>query len=358
MRGLQGLCDHLPEFVRVPRRLQILEVEGLPQFVRAGVQGAPGAGDPGLGDGHPGRGVRVEDLAPVAVDLVHLVAVVERVRAGRELAEGVLTAPLGRAQVPQRLAEILGEGVRDVDPESVHAPVGPEPQGGAVVVADVLVPPVEVGLLGGEEVQVPLPVRHPLPGAAAEHGLPVGGRQLAPLAPAVPEDVAVAGGRTRTRAQRLLEPDVLVGGVVGDDVDDHLQPEPVRLADHRVEVVEGAQARIDVPRVGDVVAAVGELGGVERAQPQGVDAQRGEVGEAPGDAAQVPQSVTVGVGEAARVHLVDDGLPPPVGVPGGEVGRGVGHGVRGPGVGRGGAIGHAVSSGCVRVPAENLSTPP
>ncbi len=277
---------------------------------------------------------------------MHLVAVVEGVRAGREVREGGLAARRVVAEVAQRLLEVLGEGVRHVDAEAVHAPVGPEAQGAAEVLADVLVVPVEVGLLGREQVQVPLPVGHPLPGAAAEDGLPVGGRQLAVLTPAVPEDVPVAGRGAGSGAQRLLEPDVLVGGVVRDDVDDHLQTQPVGLADQRVEVVEGAEARVDVTRVGDVVAAVGQLGRVEGAQPQGVHAQRREVRQAAGDAAQVTEAVTVGVGEAAGVDLVDDGLPPPVGVTGGEVGRGVGGGVRRPGSG---AVGRSVTRGLLWV---------
>ena len=48
-------------------------------------------------------------------------------------------------------------------------------------------------------------------------------------------------------------------------------PARVQRRDHLVEVVERAQARVDVAVVGDVVAAVGERGGIERAQPDRVD---------------------------------------------------------------------------------------
>lgn len=183
--------------------------------------------------------------------------------------------------------------------------------------------------------QVPLTVRrlavrrlvagHPLPCAAAEHGLPVGGREFAVCAPAVAEDIAVAGRGAGRRAQRLLEPHVPPGGVVGDDVHHDLEGEAVCLGDHGVEVVEGAQAGVDVTVVGDVVAAVGEFGGVERAEPEGVHAQCAQMRQTPGDALQVTQSVAVGVGEAARVHLVEDRLAPPVGVPGGKVQSRFGH---------------------------------
>ncbi len=316
----QRTGDDLAQLGGVPPGLEVLEVEGLAQFVRTGVQHAPGARDPCLGDRGAGRGVGVEDLAPVAVDLVDVVAVVEGVGARREPGQGRLAAQFGGAQVAQRLGQVLDQRVRDVDAEAVDAPVAPEPQRRAEVGADLFVLPVEVGLLGCEQVQVPLSVGHPLPGAAAEDGLPVGGRQFPVLAPAVPEDVAVAGRGTRARPQCLAEPRVAVRGVVGHQVDDHLQAQPVGLGGHRVEVVQRAQPRVDVAVVVDVVAAVGEFGGVEGAQPQGIDAERGQVGQALGDAPQVSEPVAVGVGEAAGIDLVDDGLPPPVGVLGRQVG--------------------------------------
>ena len=82
---------------------------------------------------------------------MHLVAVVQRV--GAVDAEAVLE----RRLAAQRLGQVLGQGVRDVDPVAVDAAVGPEPQGGLEVVADLAVVPVEVGLLGREQVAVPLP---------------------------------------------------------------------------------------------------------------------------------------------------------------------------------------------------------
>ena len=53
----------------------------------------------------------------------------------------------------------LDHAVGHVDAEAVDAQVQPEPQDRAELVADRRVVPVEVGLLGGEQVQVPLAVR-------------------------------------------------------------------------------------------------------------------------------------------------------------------------------------------------------
>ena len=354
----------------VPAGLEVLEVEGLAEFVGAGVQRAAGARHPGLGDRHTGRAVGVEDPAPVAVDLVDLVAVEEGVGAGRHrgrarprsLSSG---APRSRSGSPRSLARAWATSTRKPStPRSDQKRRVVRKSARTSSFAQF-----EVGLLGGEQVQVPLAVRHPLPGAAAEDGLPVGGREFAVCAAAVAEDVAVAGRRAGAGGERLLEPDVLVGGVVGDEVDDHLQAEAVGLGGQGVEVVEGAQAGVDVPVVGDVVAAVGEFGGVEGAQPQGVHAQRGEVVRRRVMPSQVAEAVAVGVGEAAGVDLVDDGLPPPVGVPGGEVGgrggvvRGKGRSGRDSGRSRGGLphgdrdVGQRQSGFCPALSGKRTRTP-
>jgi hypothetical protein len=49
--------------------------------------------------------------------------------------------------------------VRDVDAEAVDAPVEPEPHDVLELRVDLGVPPVQVGLLGSEQVEAPLPVR-------------------------------------------------------------------------------------------------------------------------------------------------------------------------------------------------------
>ena len=60
------------------------------------------------------------------------------------------------------------------------------------------------------------------------------------LAAAVAEDVAVARRGARLGGEGLLEEHVLVSGVVGHDVHDHLDAGLVRGLGHRVEVFHGA----------------------------------------------------------------------------------------------------------------------
>src|SRR5262249_30580977 len=85
------------------------------------------------------------------------------------------------------------------------------------------------------------------------------------------------------------------------------------------EIGERAELRVDVTVVVHVVAAVRERGRVERAEPDRVDAERGQVRHPGDDSLEVAEAVTVGVGEAAGVYLVNHRLPPPVGAGGGPV---------------------------------------
>lgn len=125
-------------------------------------------------------------------------------------------------------------------------------------------------------------------------------------------------GRCTGRAQgsrgRPPAPDgtrVQVGAVVGHDVHHHFDVCRMRGGGQPVEVVHRAELRIHVTVVGHVVAAVREFARVEGRQPDRVDAQLPQIGDPPGDAIDVAQTGAGGVLEAARVDLVDHGLPPP-----------------------------------------------
>ncbi|GAV95278.1 hypothetical protein ADENT20671_2062 [Actinomyces denticolens] len=230
------------------------------------------------------------------------------------------------------LGQVLGQAGGDVDAEAGDAAVGPEAQGGQEVCAHLGLVPVEVGLLGGEHVEVPLvgagsggagegtavrpDVLDALPRGAAEHGHPVVGGLGAALPGAGAHVVEGAFGGVGASGEGGAEPGVAVGGVVGDDVDDDADAVGGEGGDHAVEVLQGADLGGDVAVIVDVVAAVGQGGGVEGGQPDGVDAEGGEVGGAVGDTSEVPDAVAVGVGEGAGVDLVDDGVAPPVGVRG------------------------------------------
>ena len=136
---------------------------------------------PGLRDGHPvGTGL-VEDLVPRAVDVVDLGLVPHRLVGDRALDHLVGAARGLAAGLDDLVAQrrLLEEAVGHVDPEAVDAAVEPEAQHVLEHRRDLGVAPVEVGLAGVEEVEVPLAVLDLGPRGAAEDGLPVvGGRAV------------------------------------------------------------------------------------------------------------------------------------------------------------------------------------
>ena len=108
-------------------------------------------------------------------------------------------------------------------------------------------------------------------------------------------------------AARLDEPRMLVGGVVDDEVHDQPDAALVQRGHQLVELRERAEQRVDVLVVADVVAVVVHRRAVDRREPDDVDTEPGEVVDVGEDPAEIADPVAVGVGEAARVDLVDDG---------------------------------------------------
>ncbi len=197
-----------------------------------------------------------------------------------------------RVHLAVRQCGILGDQIDHVHAEPVDSAVQPPVHHRVDRRPDVRVLPVEVGLLAREQVQVVL----------VGGGVELPGRPGEPRAPVVglgapPVPVALRVGATRARGG---EPGVLVGGVVDHEVEDQLDPARVGAGQQRVEVGEGAERRIDVAVVGDVVAGVVLRRRIDGGEPDHVNAEGGDVVEPRRDAGQVADAVPVGVGEAAR----------------------------------------------------------
>ena len=83
------------------------------------------------------------------------------------------------------------------------------------------------------------------------------------------------------------------------------------LGQQGVEVLERAEDGVDVAVVGDVVAEVRHGRAEEGRDPDGIDAEPGQIRKVRPDAVEVTDAVAVGVGEGPRVDLVEDGVLPP-----------------------------------------------
>ncbi|MET4796433.1 hypothetical protein ABIF64_008611 [Bradyrhizobium japonicum] len=80
----------------------------------------------------------------------------------------------------------------------------------------------------------------------------------------VAPDIPVAGARARMAAARALEPFVLVGGVIDDELGDDAQAALLRFLDEALEVLHRPEIGIDRAVVGDVVAVVAPGRWIER----------------------------------------------------------------------------------------------
>jgi hypothetical protein len=262
----------------VPRGLERREVERQVELLAGAVVGGHLAGGQqvDLAEEDPVALVVVDDLPQAADDLVVLRGVVD---------VGVRRRGAGRVVGQARL---LAQALDHVDPEPVDAPVEPEPHDVVHRGLDLGVVPVQVGLLGEEQVEVPLLGGIvPRPGRAEGELRDPVVRWL--VGGAVAPDVPVTLGVVAARAG-LLEPGVLVGRVVGDEVDQQLHAPVVAGPQQAVEVVERPEHRVDVAVVGHVVAEVGHRGPVEGGEPEGVDAEPLQVIEALLDAGQVARA--------------------------------------------------------------------
>src|SRR5262245_56712768 len=140
----------MTQLAGVPTRLQEIEVECLVEFVLAYISGQPlWVPYPCLGNRDALAAIAIENLPPLAVDLVH--AVMVEVGTGRNR---VTVGPFQPPDIPEQ--RILHQSMRHVHPEPVHAAIEPEPQDRLELGCDVGVLPVQVRLFGGEQMEVPL----------------------------------------------------------------------------------------------------------------------------------------------------------------------------------------------------------
>src|SRR5918994_6251805 len=100
----------------------------------------------------------------------------------------------------------------------------------------------------------------PIVGAGDRVPAPVGGLEIAeddagPLVALwrVTPNVVVTLGAAGPRVPRALEPGVLIGGVVEDQLGDHPQPPSVRFLEEVLEVTQRSVRGMDIRVVGDIV---------------------------------------------------------------------------------------------------------
>ena len=99
--------------------------------------------------------------------------------------------------------------------------------------------------------------------------------------------------------------------VIWHIVEDNLQASLVGFPKQSLELIHGAEHRVDVAVVCNVVAEIGHGRRIDRRQPDGIDAKAGEMVDPCGDSVQVSDAVAAGILEGTGIDLVDDPALPP-----------------------------------------------
>ncbi len=198
--------------------------------------------------------------------------------------------------------------VRDcVHAEAVDAHVQPEPHDVDDFLDNARVVEVQVGLVRKEAVPVIL-VCNGIPGPVGffrvgkdDAGI---GVQLVRVGP----HVKVTLGRARGREPSRLEPGVLIGGVVDNQLHHDLHIALVGGVQEQLEVVDRAVTGVDRKVIGDVVAVIAQGRRKKRQEPEAGNAQILQVVELGQKAGKVADAVVVGVGKSTHVELVNNGV--------------------------------------------------
>ncbi|CAM5693532.1 hypothetical protein SGLAM104S_08783 [Streptomyces glaucescens] len=292
---------------------------GLGQDLRDGVAGFAADGHEDAGHDREVEGhVALVAAAGVVAEVVdHVLRPLVRLREEdrvRVVGVDLLAHPLQelvRRRKVFAVGALLGVEVgHGVQPEAVDAQVEPEPQRGDDLLLHRRVLVVEVRLVREEPVEEVL-LAHRVEGPVGDLRVDEDDPRVLVLLVVVGPHVVVAVGAVGVLAG-LLEPRVLVAGVVHDEVDDDPHAPLVGGVDELHEVGEVAELRQHRRVVGDVVPAVPERRLEERRQPQAVDAEPLQIVELGGQALEVADAVAVAVLEGTDEDLVEDGTLEPL----------------------------------------------
>ena len=259
----------------------------------------------GLFQGHTGGLADGHDIKFGQNLLVHLLQVLVDVGSvGRAAAVAVQLIHERRVGKAGR----LGDQADDVHSKAVDALLAPAGHHVEHILTHSRIVPVEVGLLGGEEVQI-VHIRRliVLPGGAGEPGAPVIGLfAVLSLSP----EVVIPLGIVLTAAA-LQKPLVLVGRVVDNEVHHDFDPARMRLCQHPVKILHGAELVHDILVIADIVAVVvvGRL--VDGGEPDNVNAKLLQIVQFGRDSVKITDSIAVTVRVAAGIDLINNTFFPP-----------------------------------------------
>ena len=85
----------------------------------------------------------------------------------------------------------------------------------------------------------------------------------------------------------------------------------MRFRQERIKISHCTEDRIDLRVVRRVIAKIGHRRGIDRRQPDGVNAEPSQVGQPPFDSGGIANTVSVAILKRSRIDLVNNGGLPP-----------------------------------------------
>src|SRR5437016_2377713 len=210
-----------------------------------------------------------------------------------------------RRIVPKR--RVVKKGICDVEPKTIDMAPEPPIQYFKRRLACCGRLPVQFRLLTQEFVMIASATRRMVrPGRPAERRQPIvwRGAVVARRCPDVPVRL-LSGFETFNKPRMLIRR--MREHLVGHD----LQPARMRFPKQVVEVCVATVFRIDDVVIRNVVTPVAIGRRVDWRQPDGIDAQRGNVVELRDQSFEVTDAVAIRIGEAADIDLIDGSAAPP-----------------------------------------------
>src|SRR4029450_5288223 len=132
---------------------------------------------------------------------------------------------------------------------------------------------------------------------------PLGAARWLPLRPDIPSAIFGVG-----IAPRVLEPGVLVRGMINHEVDEDAHAALLGAVGKFDKIAEGAVTRIDAVVIGDVIAVVATGRGLERHQPDRRDAEAVQIVQPAHQPLEIADPVAIGIHVGADRQAIDDGI--------------------------------------------------
>src|SRR5215475_5991520 len=102
-----------------------------------------------------------------------------------------------------------------------------------------------------------------------------------------------------------------IRSVIGDEIKNDFQPPLMRCGYQVVKFVQRSEQSIDVAIIADIIAAVGHGRGIDRGNPERINAEPFKIAKTLLYSSEVTDSIAICILEGPWIDLIDDAVLPP-----------------------------------------------